>query len=69
MRGIKCSTSFVLGIGLLATLAVGVTAQEEAVGAAVTAPVEVTGTSAAGGCTDAGTTEDRGLFERTVGGT
>jgi hypothetical protein len=32
-------------------------------------PVEVTGTSALVGCPDAGTTEDLGTFERTIGGT
>lgn len=33
------------------------------------APVEVTGTSALYGCPDPGTTEDSGIFERTIGGT
>ena len=33
------------------------------------APVEVTGTSVLYGCPDPGTTEDSGIFERTIGGT
>lgn len=69
MRGIRSGLSAVVAIGLVATLAVGVTAQEEADDTVAAAPVVVTGTSAVGGCPDAGTTEDMGLFERTVGGT
>ena len=69
MRGIKSGLSTILAIGLLAGSASGAAAHEEADDSVAAAPVQVTGTSAAGGCPDAGTTEDMGLFERTVGGT
>ena len=62
----KSSLSAMLATGLVAGLAVGVAAQEDAL---TTAPVEVTGTSALVGCPDPGTTEALGLFERTIGGT
>ena len=69
MRGTKSSLSIILATGVVAGSAAGVTAQEATDGAVATAPVEVTGTSVLVGCPDAGTTEDLGLFERTIGGT